>query len=287
MWPGIFENSEKVNGHSDRKPTFYMSFIPDLFGNLMEYSAGELYELIFSSYYFPAYYILHAVFVCFNLRYTSPGKNFPWYRSFILGFLLTAGTRYVFGKLCNRLLREFEGRNEAFIAYGIVWACFNICPFDLIFKFAMRPSSKVIIKCLDAFAQAQNVVQLSFSGAMIFEQKPLKVITLNIFCMCIPIIVDVLDRLIFGQRRPPMLYSFNYIKRMIVACIIIVVLGTNVIEGLYMSTGRASLYASLVFVVLAALDYYMTGKPFGNADLLFPNFWTEIATYYPSTNKCT
>lgn len=259
-----------------------MSFIPELFENLKEYTAADLYEIVMKSYYFPACYILHAIFICANLRYTSPGKSFPWYRSFILGFLMTAGPRYVFGKLSDRLLKEFQGKNEALITFAIVWACFNLCPFDLIFKFSMRRSSRVILKCLDAFSQAQNLVQLSYSGSMIFERKPMTVITINMFCMCIPILVEAIDRHLIGQRKYPMAYSYNYIKRMVVACIIVVICGTNVIEGLYINMNSMFLYTSIVFIVLALIDYFMTEKMFGNADLLFPEFWRDIATYYPA-----
>ena len=83
-----------------------------------------------------------------------------------------------------------------------------------------------------------------------------------------------------------MAYEFDYVKRIIIASIAVVICGTNVFDDfVVVSMNSVFLYTSLIFIVLALIDYYITGKVFGNADLVFRNFWKEIATYYPAATK--
>lgn len=253
----------------------------EAFQVLGEFTAADVYNIVIKAYYFPVFYIFHAIYVCVCLRCTSK-SGFQWYRSFIVGLVMTAGPRYIFSKLCDASLEEFEGNNMACICFACVWACLNIFPFDLLFKCAMVRVIRCTIQFLDAVSQAQNMVQLGYGGVYLFPGQPLRVITINSFCMCVPLIVDVIDRKVIGERNCPMAYQFNYIKRVLLTVGAVVLLVDQSILGWSVHPNHIFLGTSLAYLFLAAIDVAVADGLFETADFLFPNFLTTVATYWPS-----
>jgi len=257
--------------------------LPNVFETLSEYSASDIYKIIMQGYYYPGCFVLHAIFIVLNLRTTTPKAGVSWYRSFIVGYLMTAGSRHVLSSLTDRKLTEFEGM-ASIKTFAIVWALLNCCPFDLVYKFANRKSSRVVFALLDSFSQAQNVYQSTYSALMVFDGKPLRVFTIIMCCVSVPLIVDVLDRLLFGNRRFPMAYQFNSIKRnlFIVGALILVGAPGIFEEGVaIIGMGDLTNYTCAIYVLLTILELIiLKGRIFYTYDFFMRGFW-QLFTYYP------
>lgn len=259
-----------------------MNSLNDILENFQEYSLQDYQKLIFHSNYFPVYYVMHAFFVVFNIRYSAPRGGVHWFRSFILGLIMSSGPRYIFTYFINRTIPEFQDYQQI-IYYSVIWAILNICPFDLIYKFSSRTASKIVIQAFDAFSQAENVIILCYSGTMIFPSKPLRVGLIVWICLQIPIIADIVDRAIFGLRGKPMAYQYNYIKRTTAAVCATILLGTR---DIFQPEPAIEMYhfipiLTVIYVLLSLLDYLFTGDIFFTIDIIIPFFWEEVATYHP------
>ena len=246
-------------------------------------AAAYVSQFIFRIFSLPVTYLYHAVFICMCLRCTRK-SGFQWYRSFIVGLVMTAGPRYAFSKLCDIPLSDLEGWTHASWAFfAVAWAAFNIFPFDLVFKCARAGPMRAVLQCLDGLSQAQVMVQLCYGGVGLFRGEPLRVITIAAFCMCAPLIGDVVDRMVIGERNCPMAYQFHYIKRVILTVSAVTLIAER--SALDVVVG-CQVYAvvSTVYVLLAIVDTALTGEAFNTVDFLFPNF-LSVATYWPQATK--
>ena len=262
--------------------------LPNVFESISEYSASDIYKMIMQGYYYPGCFILHSIFIIFNIRLSSSRqKPISFYRSFILGYLMTTAPRYLLGFFTDRSLSEFE--NMATLkTFTIIWCLFNLFPFDILFKFLNRSSSKIVLSLLNSFSLAQNIYQSTYSTLMVFDGKPLRVFTIVVICICSTLIIDVLDRILISQRKFPMAYQFNSIKRNIIIIGVLILVGSpGIIEEGVSLMGMAELtnYTVIINILLTILDLiYFNGKIFYQLDLFFRDFWS-IINYYPNSEK--
>lgn len=260
-----------------------METFPDLVETFKEYSVSDFYNMIFHSYYFPTLYIFHCVYICYYLR-TSVKNHIKWYHSFILGFVMTLGPRLVIADLCARPLPEWKDFS-AFQTYTIIWLLYNMFPFDIIFKISDRISTKIIIHFLNAYSDIQSLTNLCISALMIFEGNVLRVSLIIIAGMIVPYTADIIDRYLFGQRRFPTVYSWNMIKRWILFSLFTSFFGFYGFtqKSISMSSSNIVLFlAQIFYLFLIVFDLIICdGHVFFSVDVLLPNFWKNIAQYYP------
>jgi len=253
----------------------------DVLEGLREYAPSELFSMFGTTEYYPAFYVLHVAYVCFNLRWTAR-TGFSFYRSFALAWAMATGPRVLFAGLIDRRLVDFGDPGGALLTFSAVWLAFNVCPFDLTFKFARRPVVSCVLQLLDACSQGQGLAQTCFVAVTVLEGQALRVITISSFCALAPLAADVLDRLVVGQRNWPMAHQFAYAKRVFVATVAMVMLYTVAIGGAVASPVSVGTGASAAFVVLAAIDNAVMREPFRAVDIVFPDFWSDVATFWPA-----
>ena len=199
---------------------------------------------------------------------------------------MSYGSRYIIFSLFNRYSPE-AANLSVLKTYSLVWLLFNMCPFDIIFKISDRPSTRIIIQFLNSFADIQSLTTLYFSGINIFQGEISRVSLSCLFGMCVPILVDVADRYIFGQRNHPMAYSWNMINRWILFCMFYALFGLLVSSqsGLPISINTVFFLSNLFYLFLAVCDLiYYNGKVFYSIDF-FPHFWNEMISHEKIQNQ--
>lgn len=240
---------------------------------------NDLFNFIFRSDYYPVYYIIHVVYTCLNIRLTTNNFQVSWYRSIILNYCLSICPRYLLQVFLTTELPEFV-EMTSFKGFFLVWALFNICPFDIIFILFNRQPILWIVQILDSFTIGRCLVITCETAASVFEGQFLRVFIISTCCTCAPILVDLFDRFLIRPRYDPMAYEIHYSKRLIVAVFITVF--NIVVENMDI----AEILIPLSFLSLSIFDLYMNhGEVFRTRDIIFPHFWGNILIFNPNPNN--
>ena len=250
--------------------------LSDLFENVSEYTANDIFDMIFHCPYYPTIYIIQCIFTCYYLRKTTTKPGIEWYRSLILGFLLAYSGRYILGQLIARVLPEMVD-NSYLKIYLIIWLLFNIFPFDLIFKFFDRTISKWVLSILSGYVDSIGLMHSIWNIINVFPDNNPRLILIIITYFITPMIIHVIDNLIFQENRIIMLQPFHYLKRIIFITIIILFL----IQKNYFFPDQPfsqvyhlipSLAGIMSFLRLIDL-IFSKDNPFFIIDYIFPKFF--------------
>jgi hypothetical protein len=167
--------------------------------------------------YQPIWFIFHSMYVCLSVRSFTGRNGLPFYRSFPLAWLITVGPRYCFSLAAGVQIPKFPGNENTFSVFFIIWAFFNIFPFDFVFKISYYLS--IAIRLLDAVAEASSLTQMSAYQIAGHDVTSLELCVLLCLCAFVPFIVDVLDRFFYADWNCPKMYQSHHICRMILGSV--------------------------------------------------------------------
>jgi hypothetical protein len=216
------------------------------------------------------------------LRLAAGQNGIQWWRSLVLGFLFSYGTRWAFGWLIYRLLPERQS-GQIYLQYLLVWAAFNLVPFDLIFRFMKRPIARFFLVVASEFGNGQLIIHFLWNGINAFPEKPLAIIVLILSIYAFPIALDHLDSLVFEPRRKYMFYPWSYWKRIVIDGIVLLALCQ---DGFILNKAKMHMYSIVPFNAVAlaickVLDIIVYGNVFEVFDVLMPIELSRILfTYY-------
>jgi len=253
--------------------------IADLIENAAEVSASDVFDMVFHSPYYPSMYVIQCLYICYYLRKVSRKPGIEWYRSFVLGFLLSYSGRYVFGILISRILPEMSDYSVLYV-YCAVWGLYNLFPFDFFYKFIDRPVSKWVLTLLSGFAEAISVLHSIWNVDNVFSENYPRQITILFICFIIPMIIQVIDNMISTLKLPYLLYPFHYLKRVVVMILVAILLTKkNFIwptqpfsQIYYLIPPFSGFMAALKLIDLV----FGKGNSFSIIDLFLPRFLTRI-----------
>ncbi|OHT04654.1 hypothetical protein TRFO_27799 [Tritrichomonas foetus] len=254
-----------------------------------ELKINDIFDVIFHSSYYPAFFIIHCFYVCYYLR-ISPGRNgLQWWRSLVLGFLLSYGPRYIFGSLISRGLPE----HQSLMVYKIylpVWLSMNICPFDLVYKFIHRLISRSVLAILAELGNGQLFIHYLWNSLNVFPDEPIKCLYIIMATYGTTMLVEYVDNLIFSPKRRFMFYPYHYLKRIFVLAAVTLalshpslVLKPDQIISMYVIIP----YMATIFALLKLLDIVVErGHPFKMLDIVFPKVMLNfLFTYHAGKSE--
>ena len=259
-------------------------FSSDIFGRIFE-SKTKVLDILFYSSYYPVHYFCNCLFICFYLRVASPPHTgLQWWRSLILGFLLSYAPRKFFGWLIFRNLPEEN--SSLYLTYFIAWSILNICPFDLVYNFILRTVPRVVVGTIAEFGCAQLLIHYTWNAINSFPDKPFQSIYIVVSVYLVNIVIEYIDNLIFSPRRKFNLYNLPYVKRIFVFTSLVVLLTTpnKLINFKPIEMYHFLPIYSTLFALLKILDAVSSrANPFNVLDLFFPNILLEkLFTYHSS-----
>ena len=231
-------------------------------------------NVIFMSDYFRAYYVIHIVYIVFNIRWTTYTNGLPWYRSLILGYLMSISLRLMMEILLPIMLPDFIGFGSIFI-FGIVWCFFNIAPFDLFYTVCKNSALKYVIQICDSFVIGESIVITCETTVNAISDIPAQTIVASCIPLCSPIVIDYLDRYFIGKRFKPMAYQMKYIGRIIFFVLLLVF----VTHFGFLSYSQTRIVFPLIFILILILDIIVKREPF--KIISFQKIFSHLITYYP------
>lgn len=256
-----------------------MRLFSDAFRFAAALSPSLIADAVFRSDYFCAYFIVHIVYVVFNIRWTTYTNGLHWLRSLILGFLMSVSSRFAMSALLSVALPDFSGFDSVII-FGIVWSLFNIAPFDFVYAVCKNSILKYVIQVCDSFVMGESVVITCETAVCAIGDMPVQTAVVSCLSLCLPIAIDLLDRNYIGKRFEPMAYQERYIGRIVIFVLVLVL----VTHYNVLSFAQMRVVMPLVFVVISILDIAVNGgEPFVTVSCM--PILSRLITYYPSYQK--
>jgi hypothetical protein len=270
-------------------------FFQDLVDSTKDVAWEDIFDIVFHSEYYPTFYIIHCVFVCAYLRISAGSGGLQWWRSFLLGLALSYGTRYTFSWLISRTFPESSSPLTV-IYYASVWAVFNFCPYDLVFRFVRRSVPLYILAFFVEFGNGQLLIHYLWNANQAFPEKVLTTVLITTAAYAAPMAVDWFDNVAFRPKRRFMFYPWTYLKRVFVEAgvvmiatvpITVSVLGrTFAIEEPWSHMYGLVPWNAGVNGVLKLIDGIFTRDIFGVVDFVLPiQLCRLVGSYHPGRVK--
>jgi hypothetical protein len=198
-----------------------------------------------------------------------------WYRSFVVGLCMSYLPRYALTTLLLRRVPESKELN--FLTYfAAVWALFNICPFDLIYRFCDRPVSRAVLSIMQAHSESVVLIHNLFNIATIFTSDAIdngKVIIYMGAILLVRPLIQWVDDVISNDPKPHM-EPVSHFKRII----IFIILCNYVTQQTFLWPEPIISYYELIPVVsimscfFRIIDFiFYEGNPFLYIDVIFPS----------------
>ena len=182
-----------------------------------------------------------------------------------------------FGWLISRTLPESP--NLVFLTYSVIWACFNIAPFDIFHRSFDRPIPQFAISVFSHFGENQLVIDFLRSSSYILPTKPLSWLWIIAAVYTTRLVIDWFDNAVFDLKRRQTLYSFadgarwTFSAALIIG-ITMIVYTTPHFHGIFISAVFGALQS-----VLKLLDWICYGNEFDVVD--FPgDFFRSVFTFH-------
>lgn len=263
------------------------------FEALCAINPANIFTRLLHSPYFPEFYIVNCLYVCYFLRIVAPIGGLPAMRSFCIGLFLSYSTRFCFGLFTGKHLPELD-TDQIITQFTIVWAMMNCFPFDVIFSAVRNIFCRTVLQVLAAYGNAQLMCNIIFNLLNFYPGDCPRAICMTIMVFCVPIFIDYFDSWILGQKRDfiylgrqriLMLYPFHYIKRIAVFAFLTVMLS----QGGWILPVKYTLpiyYLTPIISILMSccslLDIiFHKGNPFFMLDLVFPKLFRIFFTFHP------
>lgn len=242
-----------------------------------DFSTNYLLNIIFHSDYYSGFYIFQAIYVCLYIR-SSSVYSMQYWRSFILGFMLLLGPRFIFGWMVERELPELLQKSTYF-SYIVIWIIVNFCPFDLFYKFCIRSVTRFVLSIICEFGNGQLLYNYIWISLIVYQNKYLSIIYLILMIYGFQIFIDYLDNIIFHSKRRFMLYPITYLKRILFTAIIMIILSQQTVDIYHLTP-----LCSMIFAIFKFIDLiFHSNHPYLIYDFLLPkSLFQHIFTYYPS-----
>ena len=257
--------------------------ISDTFSDALETASDLSFESVFNMIFhtdtFPGPFTIMSIYICFYLRLSTQKPGMKWYRSFLLGVAMVTLPRFIMGRIIERQIKETDNHNFL-IYFGVVWAFFNIFPFDIVFKFCNRPVSRLVLVIMEAISESLILVTTHFNVAGVFTYENGGADTARIIIyMCVitisPLFAQKVDAILSGERKRDFCFPVAHYKRVIVTNIIMTLITK---ESLLWSEALIDHYnlipvLAMFNVIFRVIDYIVyEGYPFYYVDAIFPKF---------------
>lgn len=250
--------------------------INDAIDTASDLTFDSIFNIIFHTDTFPGPYAILCIYICFYLRLTTKSGGMSWYRSFILGLALAILPRYTLSWTISRLIPETK--DYGFLVYfSVIWALFNLCPFDLVFKFCNRAASRFVLVLMQAHAESLITITNLFNVVSTFtndDKIDNSKVLMYMYCIeLVPLFVQGIDMAISGEKRF-FIYPVAHFKR-----IVLIILVSNFItqETALWPESIIDCYSlipvlSLINCVFRTIDFFAyEGYPFHYVDVIFPS----------------
>ena len=249
-------------------------------------------SLVSSLNYFPFFYAIHCIYVCFFLRKMTPIGGLTCFRSYFLGLSLSYGTRYTFSTLLSLKISK-EEKKQIFSIFSVVWLLLNIFRFDFIYKMLKMFVFRLFIQIIASYGQSVLLVNCMFNISNVFPGNIPRSLLSIVTSFSVPCFIDFFDSMTFGMKYNPhyyknrrfvMLYPFHYIKRVLFLAFIIQLFTEKqwILPDSYISSySSLTTPISLISTFLTIFDLLShEGKSFLMLDFIFPKIFRLFFTYY-------
>lgn len=249
------------------------NFIEKLIDKLQQTELGDVLEL-FNCEYLTVMFWFHVVFILYYIRCSTPSKGLPFYRSYLLGLLMSTAPLLVFSLFDQNQINSTIFKTIVF-GYSICWALLNILPFDIAFKLVHNFKSE--FKFLDSLAEFINLARLVEACHEIYKQNFYKTLAVTTFCLSTTVFVDAFDQLLNGKRLKPRAYPFFHIKRLLV--FVAVYDGLSMDSDIFdmlpipsFSRESAVPFLTGIYIFFTVIDIFFKPKSvFDMVDVVFPD----------------
>lgn len=241
-----------------------------LFDELSHCTLKEIRNNIFHAKYFPFFFVIECMRVCTYLRVSCSRPGLAWWRSFGLGFILVYGQRLLFSWLTNARFDDIQ--MSILREYTVVWAVFNIMPFDIVFRVVNRRIPRFLIAALAEFGFGQFLVNWIWFSANTFKEKPLAAATVLAVLPVVIAVIEALDNAVFASKRRFPYFPRARIVRQIAAVMIDIVIcvPNGIVQDPLTLMYPTAPVVGVLFAVLKILDTGIYRNTFMYADVLLP-----------------